>query len=222
MAISGAASSIQTDILKHFNDKGAAYLGDAEMINTLNEVHRLVAHERVFRTTETFDAVSDTYIYDLSSELTDETYLSLLDLTWEGNTYSERMWPIANPYQFKAKRRALQGTLTTGQPCIYTVDGTNVKVWPAPSSNATDAFEADYAYMPDDIEDDVSYTFPSLITKAWYPLYVYGGLWISYDKAAPSQKSKALSGKYQAMFQEQIRKLRGSTYLGGSITVRPG
>jgi hypothetical protein len=221
MALLGPAGDIQASVLKRFNDKGAAFLTDDGMLDTLNEVHRLVAKESVFRVTETFDSVSDQYIYDLSSVL-DEDYIQLIDLTWEGDTNSEPMRAIPNVLRFKAIRRQTIRVLSTSRPCIYTVDGFNLKVWPAPSSSASDAFEADYAYMPGDIENDAGYEFPSPINRAWYPVYVNGALWISYEKSAPSQKSKAMIKEKYALFQEGVHELWSATYLSGSITVRPG
>lgn len=223
MAISGDAGNLQDAILSEYNDKTGKFIEDDDLVFYLVKIHRLIAEEHVFRTTETFDSVADQYIYDLTSVLTDETYVALIDLTWEGNTYSDPMHGIPNVYDFKKKRRILQRNWSvSGQPYIYTVDGTNLKVWPAPDASTSDAFEADYAYMPEDIEDNVSYTFPSIITRAWYPVYEYGALWQAFKKAAPSPKSKSLAQENYALFQEGLRKLRGSTYLKGNITVRPG
>jgi hypothetical protein len=220
--ISGDAGNLQEVILSEYNDKTGKFIEDTDLILYLNRIHRLVAEKGIFVTTETFDSVTDQYIYDLATVL-DETYIQLLDLTWEGETYSEPMHGIANIYDFKKKRRILQSNgASSGQPYIYTMYGTKLKVWPAPSASTSDAFEADYAYQPDDIEDNVSYTFPSEVISTWYPVYEYGALWLAFNKSAPSPKSKALAQENYALFQEYLNKWKGSQRLRGNITVRPG
>lgn len=221
MALAGDTANLQDVILSEFNDKTGKFIEDEDLILYLNRIHRLVAEKGIYVVTETFDAVADQYIYDLSTVL-DEDFISLLDLTWEGDDDSEPMHAVANPYEFKALRRQSQGMLTPGQPYIYTTIGMSLRVWPAPTSAGTDAFEADYSYQPDDMEDDAGYSFPDELIRTWYPVYEYGALWMAFKKAAPSPKSKALAQENYLMFQEQLRAWKGSQRLRGNLTVRPG
>jgi hypothetical protein len=210
-ALLGDGAYLQAEILAHFNDKQESFLPENEVLQILNEVHRLIAQKGVFRKNDDLAAVADTSSYDLPTAFSD--YIKVLNLTWNGDSdgLSKEMFPVT--YDEYLKRKIRYPSLDI-RPTWWAVDGLNLLVWPAPTANDDDAFDVRYAYMPDDIEDDAEYTLP--IPKAWRHVYVYGALWIAYDKSIPSKKSQLLSDKYRGLFNEQLAYLLRSTYNGST------
>jgi len=203
----GDASYLQDEIQTHFNDKDEEFLPEAEMLQILNEVHRLIAQRGVFRKYDDLAAVADQYIYDLSDEYSD--YIKFLDITYEADSSGpQKMYPVT--VKEFAKKRIQYYSLSL-RPTWYALDGLNLMIWPAPDSNDDDMFQVRYEYMPTAITDNALYTLP--ISKAWWHVYVYGALWIAYKKAAPSQKSQLLKDEYHALFNEQLNLLLQSTRL---------